>query len=72
MDTADRVDDKIIECPLLVIWGTKSHTGSVYGDVLTIWREFGVNVTGGPIDCGHYVNEEAPDETYEWFMTFFG
>lgn len=72
MDTADREDGRKIECPLLVIWGAKSHTGSVYGDVLTIWREFGLDVTGGPIDCGHYVNEEAPDETYDWFMKFFG
>jgi hypothetical protein len=28
-------------------------------------------VVGGPIACGHYVPEEAPDETYDWFLRFF-
>jgi hypothetical protein len=28
-------------------------------------------VVGGPINCGHYVPEEAPDETYAWLMRFF-
>ena len=69
MDSADR--NKNVRCPLLVIWGEKSHTGTVYRDVLAIWRQFGADVTGGSIDCGHYVNEEAPDETYDWFMKFF-
>ena len=41
------------------------------GTVLDIWREYGVDVTGGPIDCGHYLPEEAPEETYDWFMKFF-
>ena len=39
----------------LVIWGTKSHTGRVYGDVQDIWRRYARQVEGGPIDCGHYV-----------------
>jgi haloacetate dehalogenase len=69
MDSSDR--DKRITCPLLVIWGAKSHTGTVYGDVLSIWSAYGEDVTGGPIDCGHYVNEDAPDETFERFKKFF-
>jgi haloacetate dehalogenase len=69
MDASQR--DKRITCPLLVIWGRKSHTGTVYGDVLSIWRAYGQEVTGGPIDCGHYVNEEAPEETFDWFTRFF-
>ena len=69
MDTADK--DKKVQCQLLVIWGAKSHAGTVYGNVLDVWREYGVDVIGGPIDCGHYVPEEAPEETYDWFMKFF-
>ncbi len=69
LDTADK--NKKVQGPLLVIWGTKSHTGRVYGDVLAVWRNYGRNVTGGPIECGHYVIEEAPAETYEWFIQFF-
>ncbi len=69
MDSADK--DRKVECPLLVIWGAKSHTGTVYGDVLQIWRNYGVDVIGGPLKCGHYVPEEAPEETIDWFMKFF-
>lgn len=70
MDTADL--GRKVEMPLLVVWGAKSHTGTVHGDVLTIWKDYATTVVGGPIDCGHYVPEEAPDETYAWFARFFG
>ncbi len=36
------------------------------------WKTFGENVVGGPINCGHYAPEEAPKETYSWFMRFLG
>jgi haloacetate dehalogenase len=69
MDAADK--DRKVTCPLLVIWGARSHTGSVHGDILQIWRAFGEDVGGGPVNCGHYVPEEAPEQTYSWFMRFF-
>jgi hypothetical protein len=59
MDEADRKAGHKVACPLLVLWGAKSHTGTVYGDVLGVWRDYATEVTGGPIDCGHYVPEEA-------------
>jgi haloacetate dehalogenase len=36
-----------------------------------VWRDYGENVSGGGIDCGHYVPEEAPDETLHWFLRHF-
>ncbi|MBV8168745.1 MAG: alpha/beta hydrolase [Alphaproteobacteria bacterium] len=71
MDTADREAGRKVENPLLVLWGAKSHTGRVYKDVLKIWRDYGTDVTGAPIDCGHYVPEEKPDETYDHLIKFF-
>jgi len=71
MDHTDWLADRQIECPLLVLWGAKSHTGTVYGDVLGVWRDYGRHVTGGAIDCGHYVPEEAPDDTLRWFLQHF-
>lgn len=69
MDTADK--ERKVDMPLLVIWGAKSHTGTVWGDLLPIWQKRASRpVVGGPIPCGHYVPEEAPDETYEWLMKF--
>jgi haloacetate dehalogenase len=72
MDEADRKAGRKAGCPLLVLWGAKSHTGTVYGDVLAVWRDYATAVTGGPIDCGHYVPEEAPDETLRWLLRHFG
>jgi haloacetate dehalogenase len=71
MDEADHRAGHKVECPLLVIWGAKSHTGTVHGDVLAVWRDYAKNPTGGPIDCGHYVPEEAPDQTCEWLVRHF-
>jgi haloacetate dehalogenase len=59
-------------CPTLVLYGAKSHTGTVYGDVLAVWRDYAEDVVGGPLDCGHYVPEHAPEETLGWFLRFFG
>src|SRR5262249_1203199 len=55
MDHADWLADRQVECPLLAVWGAKSHTGTVYGNVLGVWRDYGRRVTGGAIECGHYV-----------------
>lgn len=71
MDTADFESGNRIEMPALVVWGANSHTGKVYRDVLDIWRRYATDVRGGPIACGHYVQEEAPQETLKWFMEFF-
>lgn len=70
MDTADL--DRRIEMPLLVLWGARSHSQRVLVDMLAVWRERATDVTGGPIDCGHYVNEEAPDAVLAAFHDFFG
>jgi len=71
MDDADFRAERKVECPLLVVWGAKSHTGTVHGDVLGVWRDYAANATGGPIDCGHYVPEEAPEETLRYFLAHF-
>ena len=72
MDEADHKAGRKVDCPLLVAWGAKSHTGTVYGDVLAVWRDYATDATGGSIDCGHYVQEEAPDAVFDVFMRHFG
>jgi len=58
--------------PLLVIWGARSHTEGVHGDVLAVWqRDYATDASGGALPCGHYVPEEAPDETNAHFMRHF-
>jgi haloacetate dehalogenase len=72
MDKADFEAGHKITVPLLVIWGAKSHTEGVHGDVLAVWRaNYATNATGGPIACGHYVPEEAPADTLRWLTQHF-
>jgi haloacetate dehalogenase len=72
MDKADFEAGRKITVPLLVIWGARSHTEGVHGDVLQVWqRGYATNVSGGALACGHYVPEEAPGETLRWLLQHF-
>jgi len=67
----DRADaDKRITCPLLVLWGGKGIMHKHY-DVLATWREKAHDVRGEALPCGHFLPEEAPDETYRALSAFF-
>jgi len=59
-----------IAAPLLVLWGAKGFVAKAY-DVLEVWRERAADVRGEPIDCGHFLPEEKPDETYAALRAFF-
>jgi len=72
MDEADFEAGVRVTMPLLALWGARSHTGTVHGDVLAVWRRFATGeVTGAALDCGHYVPEEASGEVLRWFGEFF-
>ena len=71
-DEADYRAGHNIEAPALVLWGSRSHTGMFYdGNQLAIWREVARDVTGGPLDTGHYLAEEAPLAVIDAFERFF-
>ena len=57
-DAADL--DRKIACPLLALWGEKGPMGRIY-DVLAIWRERGVNVSGRSLPGGHNLQEDVPE-----------
>ena len=59
-----------IMCPTLVLWEQEGAVGRWYGDPLDIWRGWADDVTGGPVDAGHFLAEEAPDETLAWLLPF--
>ena len=69
LDEQDRGTKKIA-CPVLALWADRGALSRWY-DVLGIWRDWADQVDGRAIDCGHYLAEEAPDETYEALNAFF-
>lgn len=60
-DRATREAGDRIECPLLALWGGGS--GTVSFDPLAIWERWASDVSGRGLDCGHFLMEEAPEET---------
>ena len=63
--------ERKIACPLLALWGAKGLMARTH-DVLATWRERAVEVDGRALPCGHYLPEEAPDETLDALLRFFG
>jgi haloacetate dehalogenase len=68
-DEADR-GRRRIACPVLALWGGQGALTSRY-DVLEVWRGWADDVRGRALDCGHFLPEEAPEETYAELRSFF-
>ena len=62
--------DKKISCPLQVLWGSKATIEELY-DPIKVWKEWALHVEGQSIDCGHFLPEESPVETYNAIINFF-
>ena len=72
----DEVDrGRKLTCPVLLLWGSNMakrpgwQTGASL-DMLTVWRERAVDVCGKPLDCGHFLPEELPEETTAELLSF--
>jgi haloacetate dehalogenase len=67
----DAVDaGRKLECPLLVLWGAKAVVHRLFNP-LADWSAVANDVRGKALPCGHYLAEEAPDETYSELLAFF-
>ena len=67
-DRADR--GRRLTMRLLMLWGERSSQGSGY-DILSVWRDHAEDVTGHAVNSGHFLAEEAPEDTYRALRDFF-
>jgi haloacetate dehalogenase len=71
MDQADFEAGNKIKCPVLVLWGEKSHTQREFS-AREAWPNYAANILRFQmLPCAHYPMEEAPDLTYQELHDFF-
>jgi haloacetate dehalogenase len=68
-DAADRDEARKLTCPLLTLWGGLGVMERLY-DVQEVWRGYANDVRGKPIDAGHFLAEEKPEETARELVRF--
>ncbi len=68
-DKADLEAGRKIAAPMLALWGGTRKHGFV-GKPLEAWAKWCDDVRGEPIECGHFLAEEAPRETLAAVMPF--
>jgi haloacetate dehalogenase len=62
-DEADRAAGRRIGCPTLVLWSGRDDLEELFGDPRAIWADWTTDLRGGsPIDSGHHMAEDAPEE----------
>jgi haloacetate dehalogenase len=70
IDKADRDAGNKITIPMLALWGD-AGIASAAATPLDTWKMWATNVTGAPIDSGHFLTEENPEATGKALRAFF-
>jgi len=71
MDSEDFAAGRKITCPLLLLWGATGGVGRNHKPI-EIWPRYASDIRAGKaLPCGHYLSDEAPEETYRELREFF-
>jgi haloacetate dehalogenase len=70
IDKADREAGKKIRIPVLALWGD-AGIASAAATPLDTWKTWASDVSGMPVDSGHFLTEENPDATAKALKIFF-
>ena len=71
MDKVDFAAGKKITCPALILWGATGAVGRNHKPA-EVWKKYATDIRGAKaLPCGHYLSEEAPEETYAELRAFF-
>jgi haloacetate dehalogenase len=74
LDFAQDLNDRRIACSTLALWGKGGPLDHWYADaggLLGIWHDWANDVTGHPIEGGHFFPEHNPRETALELHAFF-
>lgn len=69
-DRQDRAQGRKLVQPLRVLWGQHGMIERCF-DPVNDWLEVADHVTGRPLDAGHYLPEECPQEVAQEIRQFF-
>ena len=71
MDTKDFDAGRKITTPLLLLWGATGGVGRNHKPA-DVWKAYATDIRGArSVPSGHYLSEEAPEETYRALREFF-
>jgi len=70
-DEADRKAGKKIAVPFAVFWGASGIPKESDITPLAIWRDWATDVSGRPVESGHFLPEENPEDTTRAMLDFF-
>jgi haloacetate dehalogenase len=70
IDKADHEARRKITIPMLALWGDAGIARAA-ATPLDTWKDWATNVTGQPVDSGHFLTEENPDATATALRAFF-
>ncbi len=70
IDKADHDAGNKITIPVLALWGD-AGIASAAATPLETWKSWATNVSGAPVDSGHFLTEENPDATAKALKAFF-
>jgi haloacetate dehalogenase len=69
LDEDDR--GRAIECPVLVLWGSRGALERFYGDVLAVWGPWTRDVRGRRLDASHFLVEDQPEAVVRALIEFY-
>jgi haloacetate dehalogenase len=56
--------------PVKVLWGEHGAVGKCF-DVMSLWQERALHLSGEALPCGHYIAEELPQQLSDQALEFF-
>lgn len=69
-EETDRRHGHRLKIPVLTLWSLRDDLEDLYGDPLSIWRDWAEDVRGFGIDSAHHMAEEAPEKLLDALVPF--